>query len=284
MAHKKPEPPRVATLKIMAQTELAKLGEALESARPGESVHGARRKIKSLRSLLRLMKPALGESAFRAVNDALRDAADALAGQRRAEALVAATEKFLVSKEEANGYWRHLAEAHREAGLAGVSSDTGLEAARASLARAATAMASSELVDESGDMLGIGLTRHYAKARRLLRRGFASGNAEDLHDARKFVIHHLHHLGLLAPHLAPVRKRMGALERLRGFLGDLNDLDELEQLARVHDRTASPEAARRMSKARARLVVKAEAAANRLFHQKPQAIAEVLGVTRWGSG
>ena len=284
MARRKTEPPRVAALKIVAEAELAGLSEALENARSGESVHGARRRIKLLRSLLRLLKPALGEAAFRAVNDGLRDAADALAGQRRAEALVAATEKFLVSKDEANVYWRDLAEAHRKAGLAGVSADAGLHAARAALARAATAMAGAQIRDDGADRLGMSLTRHYAKARRLLREGFASGNAEDLHEARKFVIHHLHHLSLLAPHLGPVRKRMAALERLRGFLGDLNDLDELEHLARVHGKTASPEAMRRMDKARARMLVKAKAAATRLFHHKPHAIAASLNVTQWGGG
>ena len=84
MARKRPDPPRLAALKIMAEAELTGLEEALEHARPGESVHGARRRIKALRSLLRLMKPALVEAAYESVNDGLRDAADALAGQRRA--------------------------------------------------------------------------------------------------------------------------------------------------------------------------------------------------------
>lgn len=284
MARKKPHPPRLAALKIMAEAELSNLGEALEQAQPGESVHGARRKIKSLRSLLRLMKPALGEAAFRDVNDRLRDAADALAGQRRAEALVASAGKFLPGGDEANEYWQGVAEAHRAAGLAAVSTDAGLHGARAALARATTAMASAELSDDGGDVLGTSVMRHYARARRLLGEGLASGNAEDLHEARKFVIHHLHHLSLLAPHLAPVGKRIAALERLRGLLGDLNDLDELTQIAGMQGGMASPEAARRMEKVRARLLIKTEAAAGRLFHHKPRAMAAALGVSPWRGG
>ena len=284
MARKKLEPPRLVALKIMAEAELASLGETLEHARPGESVHGARRKIKSLRSLLRLMKPAMGEAGFRAVNDGLRDAADALAGQRRAEALVVTAGKFLAREGEASGYWHDLAEAHRAAGHAAVSSDAGVHAARAALARAATAMAGAELCDAGADVLSLSLTRNYAKARRLLRQGFASGDAEELHEARKFVIHHLHDLSLLAHHLAPVHKRIAALERLRAFLGDLNDLDELTQIAGAHGETESPEAARRMNKARTRLLIKAETAANRLFDDKPRIMAQSLGAAHWYSG
>lgn len=281
MARKRPNPPRLAALKIMAEAELTSLEEALEHARPGESVHGARRRIKALRSLLRLMKPALVEAAFENVNHALRDAADALAGQRRAEALVVSAGKFLAGDGEANAYWRHLAETHHAAGLTAMSADAGLHAARAALARASTALASAELRDEGVDVLRRSLTRHYARARRLLDHGLASGNAEELHEARKFVIHHLHHLSLLAPHLAAVRRRIADLERLRGFLGDLNDLDELTQVAEAQGKTASPEATRRMEKVRARLLNKTESAAKRLFQHRPRAMADRLGVSGW---
>lgn len=281
MPRKRPEPPETAALKMMAEAELFGLAEALAGARPGESVHGARRGIKRLRSLLRLLKPALGETAFRAVNDGLRDAADSLAGLRRAEALVATAEKYLASKDKQNGYWRDLAESHRAANAAAVPADGGLHAARAALARAATSLGSALMNDDGVQALSTSLTRHYAKARRLLREGVASGNAEELHEARKFVIHHLHHLSLLSIHLAPLKKRLAALERLREFLGDLNDLDELAQHAASQRKGPDPRAARRMARARVRLMIKAESSAKRLFHDKPKALKERLGVAHW---
>jgi CHAD domain-containing protein len=283
MPRKRLEPPEMAALKMVAEAELFRLAEALAGARPGESVHGARRGIKRLRSLLRLLKPALGETAFHDVNHGLRDAADSLAGLRRAEALVATAEKCLTRRDQQNGYWRDLAEAHRAARAAAVPADGGLHAARAALARAATSLGTAHLSDEGAQALSTALTRHYAKARRLLREGFASGTAEELHEARKFVIHHLHHLSLLSIYLAPVKKRLAALERLREFLGDLNDLDELAQHAAAQREGPQSLAARRMAKARARLLTKAEASAKRLFHDKPKVLKVRLGVAHWGT-
>jgi len=104
----------------------------------------------------------------------------------------------------------------------------------------------------------------YGTTRRRLRKALASGDATALHEARKGVIHHLHHRQLLMPQRAG---RLARLEALREVLGDLNDLDELEQLAAG---IAIPEAdRRRMRKARRRLIGKATAAADPLFRQKP---------------
>ena len=82
--------PSPGVLLEAGQREIAELEKLLAETGPGGSVHGARRRIKQLRSLLRLLRPALGEERFREASIALRDAANALAGHRRAEALVAA--------------------------------------------------------------------------------------------------------------------------------------------------------------------------------------------------
>ena len=71
--------PSPAVLRKAGQHEAASLAALLAATEPGQSVHGARRRIKQLRSLLRLLRPNLSVAAYDAVNDALREAAAALA-------------------------------------------------------------------------------------------------------------------------------------------------------------------------------------------------------------
>jgi CHAD domain-containing protein len=72
-----------------------------------------------------------------------------------------------------------------------------------------------------------GLRDAYGTARRKLRTGLAANDITRLHEARKSVIHHLHHVEILAP-LWPemARARGAALTGLREALGDLNDLED----------------------------------------------------------
>ena len=65
-------------------------------------------------------------------------------------------------------------------------------------------------------------------ARRLLRDGLDRKETPLLHEARKSVIHHLHHVELLSPLWPKLFKVWAAeLQVLREDLGDLNDLDDL---------------------------------------------------------
>jgi CHAD domain-containing protein len=117
----------------------------------------------------------------------------------------------------------------------------------------------------------------YRRARKWLDHGFSSGSAEDLHTARKHVIHHIHHLDLLRAHLVHPARRIAALEKLREALGDLNDLDELCQLAAGGKASLPETATRAMTKRRAMLIKRAEKAAGRLFRHKPKAFQKRIG-------
>jgi CHAD domain-containing protein len=260
-------------LKAAARTELRSLAAALRNTKSGQSVHGARRQIKRLRSLMRLLRTPMGEDAFRAANDALRRAADALAGQRRAEALVAAAGR-LGGK---NGHWRQIAEAHRGAHVAGPAAESGPGAAREAIKAAAEVVRGLRLKHGAAPDIGIAFLTTYQRARKWLDHGFSSGSAEDLHTARKHVIHHIHHLDLLRAHLSHPARRIAALEKLREALGDLNDLDELCQLAAGGKASLPESAARAMAKRRAMLIKRAEKAAGRLFRHKPKAFQERIG-------
>src|SRR5205823_11631065 len=74
-----------------------------------------------------------------------------------------------------------------------------------------------------------GMAATYARARKKLNQGLQSGEMALLHEARKSIIHHYHHLDLLKP-LWPklLAVWLAELQDLREALGDLNDLDDLD--------------------------------------------------------
>lgn len=273
-----PAPADIASetgLLAVGQREIAALSALVAATEPGQSVHGARRRIKQLRSLLRLLRHGLGEAAYHEANGALRTAADALAGHRRAEALVVAAARLEPEQESGTWFWRRLAEAHRAAHAADGDPARSLATARQAIRRAEAVLTRVHRSERGGEDVGAAFLAAYGKARKRLRKALAGGDAVQLHEARKFVIHHLHHLALLHPGRDG---RLRRLEALREMLGDLNDLDELEQLAAGAPRSARD--VRRMRKARNRHLGKAEEAARKLFRHKPGAFDKRLGHAR----
>jgi hypothetical protein len=257
--------PSPVALRQAAALELHALAAQLAETAPGQSVHGARRRIKLLRSQLRLLRPALGDENFAACNAALRAAAAALAGQRRAEALA------LAGKKLESSYWQRVAEDYRLAHAATQDPAESLAAARAAITSAATRLDGVVLMEVEGAVEAAFLTT-YARARKRLRRAVKGGDATELHEARKCVIHHLHHLKLLHP---DGESRLAALESLREVLGDLNDLAELEQLA-VPAPVGKADA-RCMRKARRRLLARVRKAEGKLFRRKGRSWKVRLG-------
>lgn len=261
--------PSPADLVAGAQAESGALAALLAATGPGQSVHGARRRIKQLRSLLRLLRSALGETACQEVNAALRSTADALAGHRRAEALVVTAARHVPAEGLDAGFWCGLAKGHQVLHARDGDPLEALARASEGARHAAQLLAAAPLAELSHSAVFEAFLADYRKARRRLHQGLRSGAPATLHEARKFVIHHLHHLKLLEPR---ARRRLTRLEALREVLGDLNDLDELEQLASglaIGDRDA-----RAMKKARKRLLQRAGRAAETLFRRSPAAFGK----------
>lgn len=263
--------PTAEVLRQSGHREALALVALLDTAEAGQSVHGARRRIKQLRSLIRLLRHSMGETAYGAASTALRDAAQALAGHRRAEALVGAAEKLEQANGSETGFWLGVAQANRAAHAAMGDPAQALITAREAIAHASGVLSQPLPGARTGDAINSAFLAAYRKARKLLTRGVESGDPATLHEARKFVIHHLHHLRLLSPD----DRRQAKLEQLRETLGDLNDLDELQQLA-AGAAIAEPEA-RRIRKARKQLLHRAKRSAKRLFRHRPAAFGKRRG-------
>ncbi len=273
---KKSTLPSPASLKTEAKSQLKALarelgGEPLEALAPA-SVHGTRRRIKRLRSLLRLLREALGKSAFEKANAQLRTAADSLAHQRRSDALLAASRRLGTRKQP--HALQAVAEAHKQEHEADNTAPGGLKAARKAVAEATGAVSASRVKLRSSQAVAQSFVGYYRKARKGLGKALETRGPEELHEARKKVIDHLHHLELLKPHLSGLDdKRLKRLNELREALGDLNDLDELQQLAVARDVKLEGKDAKALEKRRKRLLDKAEKHFRLLFSDKPKAFA-----------
>jgi CHAD domain-containing protein len=119
----------------------------------------------------------------------------------------------------------------------------------------------------------------YARARRLLRQGLATGESALLHEARKSVIHHLHHIEALTPLWPKLFKVWAAeLQTLREALGDLNDLDALSaELAREDgpfaDLTVKDEAEALIAMRRKAIIAAIRDETGHLFAERPKNFA-----------
>jgi CHAD domain-containing protein len=236
--------PAGEALRRLVRRTVKALSEDLERAKSGKTVHPARRRLKLARSLLRLMKPALGADAFQEENEALRDAAQSLAGLRRTEAMSEAIGKLKKQAKDAPSdaaVFAELEMAAHDLRQDVVSPD---EVAR----RIAEAQGKVEVLrgriaewtlpKRDISLFVEGLRACFAKARSLLRDGLERKEMPLLHEARKSVIHHLHHVELLTPLWPKLFKVWAAeLQELREDLGDLNDLDDLSA---EFDRPDSP--------------------------------------------
>ena len=169
-----------------------------------------------------MIAPALGEEAFEREDACLREASHALAGMRRSEAMIEAVHK-LASASEGDDAAALDALADAVGRMQASHDDNGDLAARIAAALAQIEALHGRLADwrlpkRDVRLFAAGMEASYARARKKLNQGLASGEMALLHEARKSIIHHYHHLDLLKP-LWP--------KLLAVWLAELQDLLEL---------------------------------------------------------
>ena len=176
-----------------------------------------------------------------------------------------------------------LTEDNRDVHAAEASTSGQLEAARASAAVLATAIAAWKLPRQGEAIIAEAFVKTYARARKRLAAAVKSKDVEELHEARKHVIHHIHHIELLRDAFGgkPL-KRLAKLEALREILGDLNDLDELEALATEKGQPVNGEAAETLHRRRKFLIAEAARAGKQLFRHGPKAFSRRT-CAMWGA-
>jgi CHAD domain-containing protein len=200
-----------------------------DGARRVEAVHEARKSVKKIRAVLRLLRKDLGETS-RVQNRQLRAIARQLAPLRDVDAT-------LEIMESLRAYYPHLvtssifAEVHRALVIWKRRTLTRLDPDRL-LGRAArdlrrTALATTQLIRQrvSGyASIRAGMTRGYRRARKAMARAQDHPDDSVFHTWRRQVKDHWYHMRLLEGLNPTARVRARRLKRLETWLGDDHNL------------------------------------------------------------
>jgi CHAD domain-containing protein len=272
---------------------LGRLDDAIEQlwgetdSDEAKAVHEARKDLKKVRSLLRLVREPLGEDLYSLESTYYRDAGRQLSGLRDAEVM----QQTLGDVGEGNGdllervTWlqRSLRSGQEEA--AGEARER-MAAVAGRLEAGRERIADWPLEGEGWELLEGGVRRSYRRGRNRFAEAEQDPTAERLHEWRKRVKDLWYHTRLLR---GADREMIGGLadqlDRLSDQLGDEHDLVVLE--AKAHERPADgarreglTDLLRAIERRRGELQYTAFMLGRPLYSRKPKAFAKALG-KRW---
>ncbi|WP_161601188.1 CHAD domain-containing protein [Neoaquamicrobium microcysteis] len=206
----------------------------LNAADHRRGLHEARKALKKLRALLRLVRAAEPKS-LKVQEHRFRDAARAIAGSREATAAVETLERLIAAHPDRIVDCRlgeircHLLARCAQAG-AGLDEARGEASALCIEARdELRGLAFDEKLSDDA-VLAEGMERTLRHWKKALEAAGKDGEAEDFHELRKAVKAHWAQLGLLrAFGLRGVGQRREAVEALGERLGELNDIHVMRE-------------------------------------------------------
>jgi len=260
------DPPSAGARKL-ADEELSAAIARLrgQDGSPDQRVHAARKSIKRVRALVRLLRKAMREARFRADNVALGDAARGLSAARDA-AVAIATFDQLVREPDI------LLVAVRQ-DLVARSGDAGATPDEATLHGAAEALEQlrPRLIEDLGeldwDVLAAGLEASYAGGRAAMRAAFAEPHDEAFHLWRKRAKDLWYQAQVLESCCTP---QLRALAELLAELGDLLGEDhDLAVLAAAAG--ASPALGERLQARHGQLRGAAWQLGRKIYAERPRA-------------
>jgi CHAD domain-containing protein len=210
-----------------------------------DAVHEARKAIKRLRAVLRLVRGSIGERAFRAEDEVLKGASAGLSGVRDAVVMVGAVDRVRLDYGAllAPGVFAELdARLQRRAALSRMRvlgdedllRGTALTLYRARSRFAAWPTDSSDprfgdrAIEHRFGSIAVGLAGTYRAGRRDMRYALRDGRAEAFHAWRRTAKYLRHQVELLVPLWPEVMGGLArSLDSLGETLGDEHDLSEL---------------------------------------------------------
>jgi len=254
--------PHLPAASALRRAALGQLDHALASVARDtpRGIHEARKACKRLRSLLRLMRPALGDT-YRTQNLRLRDAGRALSARRDAAVLRATARSIGVGMPSGMP-------PQRDGGATAARAVKLLQAQRRAVGRWAPDALTREALDEA-------LVEGYRRARRAGARARRHPRAELLHEWRKQVKHHRFQCEAVASARPQLLPRAHALDDLGEILGRHHDLEllagELQRHPQRFDGPASVlRAVRRVRGEQERVAARALRSGTKLFGPNPR--------------
>lgn len=217
--------------RIVHEETASALSELTHSAgkRRDEGIHEARKSIKKIRGLLRLMRPELGR-VYRTENTRLGDVGRKLSEIRDATAIIEVFDG-LIAKHQ-NGLQKNTLTPIRkglEAGKREVEQQPGMgdavKRATAALRSVQKRVAAWPLRQDGFRALAPGLEERYRRGRKAMAVAQKDGSAENYHEWRKRVKDHWYHVRLLESLWTEVMQaHEHSLHDLETWLGDDHNL------------------------------------------------------------
>lgn len=264
--------------------------DALRGDRDRETgVHEARKALKRLRTVLRLIRGDLDPATYRHELETFRDIGRRLAvardSQVAVETLEAVAERFSeeLPNEVVEPLWERLDAEHRDAQQQLVSGDAVLRAAISELEGARARVPAWTLAHADFQALSPGLRRIYRRGRRATSTAQADPSTENLHELRKRVKDLWYTTQILRP-VAPSRMRSRA-HHVSDLLGEDHDLALLRTQVLRHrrelvDRDSLKAITGVIDRRRAQIRDEALAEADALYRRKPRRFVQRIE-RRW---
>ncbi|ODA67454.1 CHAD domain protein [Methyloligella halotolerans] len=254
-------------------------------------IHNARKCLKRLRSLLRLVETGLPEPQVDYLQSRLRGIGRELAPARDAQALIETLDKLALkspklSQGKVFGQIREWLE-NRRANVEARGSDP-VEKASEDLDKLRPLLAKLAVFPDDFEPIRKGAKQQYRACRDAYREAFKTKSDEALHEWRKQVQRHWRQLQLLAPCWPDtLAARAEHVHSLAKKLGDDHDLANLQQLATAPAMSfggadETERLAKRCRKDQKALRAEAKALGARLFADKPKTFIARIE-TRWNA-
>lgn len=197
-------------------------------------IHNARKGLKRLRSLIRLVHPGIPKPLSNYLGTGLRDIGRELAPARDAQVLLEILDKLAQRSPKlaaSEMFGKMQGRLERRRATVEVEGAAIIEKARQDLDRLRPTLARLAVFPDDFEPLREGAEKQYRAAQKGFSGAFKSSSDEALHDWRKQVQRHWRQLQLLAPCCPEsLNARADRVHRLAKLLGDHQDLADLKQL------------------------------------------------------
>jgi CHAD domain-containing protein len=254
--------------------------EGRTDSSPEEAVHEARKDMKKLRAVVRLVRPEIGAHVYRRENACFRDAGQELSGVRDADVMLATLAKLEYDiPADTMRDLHHALEAHQARTAGGTLQQASAEVVEA-LTTARRRIGRWPLDEDGFDAVSGGLERIYRQGRRGFRAARAEPTTENLHEWRKRVKDLWYHLTILCSAWPPVMDALAdEAHRLSEHIGNDHDLSVLLAWTEEHAPASGAAIEGPVGQRRAELQADAFEIGARLYAEKPRAF--VRQIERW---
>jgi CHAD domain-containing protein len=254
--------------------------EGRTGSSPEEAVHEARKDMKKLRAVVRLVRAEIGDNVYRRENACFRDAGQELSGVRDADVMLATLAKLEQEiPEAAAGDLRQALEAHKLRTAAGTREQASVQVVEI-LATARRRIGRWPLDEDGFEAVAGGLERIYRRGRKDFRSARTEPTTENLHEWRKRVKDLWYHLTILRTAWPPVMDALAdEAHALSEQMGDDHDLAVLLLWAEGHAPASAVAIAGPVDRRREELQAGAFELGARLYADKPGAFMRRL--ERW---